>query len=111
MATDPKTVSFLVDQMSSAGDVSAKPMFGEYGIYCDGKMVAMACADQLFVKPTVGGRAFAAGVEEAPPYPGARPCLLIDSERWDDREWLAELIRISTLELPSPKPRSKRTSR
>ncbi len=111
MATDPKTVSFLVDQMSGAGDVSAKPMFGEYGIYCDGKMVAMACDDKLFVKPTAGGRAFAGGAEEAPPYSGAKPCLLIHSERWSDGEWLAELIRISTAGLPSPKSRSKPASR
>ena len=106
MATDPKTVAFLVDQMAPAGVVSAKPMFGEYSIYCDGKMVAMACDGQLFVKPTTGGRAFASGTEEASPYPGAKPCLLIDSERWDDGDWLSELIRISTAELPLPKPKT-----
>lgn len=31
MATDPKTVAYIVDQVSLAGDVVAKPMFGEYG--------------------------------------------------------------------------------
>jgi hypothetical protein len=29
--------------------------------------------------------------------------LLIDADRWDDADWLGELIRISTAELPSPK--------
>jgi TfoX/Sxy family transcriptional regulator of competence genes len=108
MATDPKTVSFLVDQMSGAGEVSARQMFGDWGIYCDGRMVALTSDGQLFVKATAVGRAFAAGIEEAPPYAGAKPCLLIDAERWDDREWLSELIRVSAAELPLPKPTKKK---
>lgn len=31
MATDPKTVAYIVDQASLAGGVVGKPMFGEYG--------------------------------------------------------------------------------
>lgn len=105
MASDRKTVAFIVDQLTAAGEVSAKPMFGEYGVYCNGRMVALICDDQLFVKPTPGGRAFAGAIDEAPPYPGAKPCLLVDADRWDDAEWLAELVRISTAELPMPKPK------
>lgn len=108
MASDRRTVGFIIDQASSAGDVRAKPMFGEYGIYCDDRMVAMVCDDQLFVKPTPAGRAFALNAGEAPPYPGAKPCLVIDAERWDDREWLAELFRVSAAALPLPRPRAKR---
>jgi len=108
MAADPKTVSFLVEQMSGSGDVTARQMFGDWGIYCDGRMVALTSDGQLFVKPTAGGRAFAAGAEEAPPYPGAKPCLLVDPERWDDAEWLSELIRISAAELPLPKPKRRK---
>ena len=110
MASDRKAVEFLVEQRAGGGTVSAKAMFGEFGIYCDGKMVALVCDDHLFVKPTGGGRAFAAGSEEAPPYPGAKPCLLIDAEKWDDREWLAEIVRITSQELPAPKVRTKRKS-
>ncbi|WP_443486874.1 TfoX/Sxy family protein [Novosphingobium aerophilum] len=110
MASDRKTVEFLVEQMAGGGTVTAKAMFGEFGIYCDGKMVALVCDDHLFVKSTVGGRAFAAGAEEAPPYPGAKPCLLIDAEQWDDSEWLAEIVRITFQELPAPKVRAKRKS-
>lgn len=108
MGSDKKTVEYLVDQIAKAGSVQAKPMFGEYGLYCDGKMVALVCADQLFVKPTVGGRSFAGTVDEAPPYPGAKPCLLIEADRWEDAEWLTELIGISAAELPLPKAKTKR---
>lgn len=110
MASDPKTVGFVVDQISTAGLVAARPMFGEFGIYCDGKMVAMVCDDRLLVKPTAGGRAFAEGVGEAAPYPGAKLCLLIDADRWDDRDWLTQLIRISAAELPLPKTKVKRAN-
>ena len=108
MASDAETVAFLVDQIASAGVVHAKPMFGEYGIYCDRKLVALVCDDKLFVKPSAGGRAFAGAVDEAPPYPRAKRCLLIDPDRWDDSDWLARLISISVAELPMPQPKSKR---
>lgn len=108
MASDPKIVDFIVDQIAAAGDVSARKMFGEYGVYCDGKMVAMVCDDQLFVKPSAGARAYAPDLGEGVPYPGAKPCLLVDADRWDDRDWLTELIRISARELPAPKPKKPR---
>jgi TfoX/Sxy family transcriptional regulator of competence genes len=111
MATERKTVDYLVDQMSGAGAVSARPMFGEYGVYCDGKMVAIIGDGQLFIKPTPAGRILAADAEEAPPYPGARPYLLIDAERWDDQDWLSDLVRATAAGLPAPKPKSARKTR
>lgn len=110
MASDAKTVAFLVDQIATAGVVHAKPMFGEYGLYCDGKMVALVCDDQLFIKPTASGCAFAGSIDERPPYPGAKLCLLIDPDRWDDSDWLSQLISISVAELPMPKPKAKRAA-
>jgi TfoX/Sxy family transcriptional regulator of competence genes len=111
MASDSKTVAFILDQLNAAGaGVSSKKMFGEYGLYLDGKMVAMICDDQLFVKPTPEGRAFTGPIEEAPPYPQAKPCLLIDGDRWDDGDWLAELFRVSAAALPAPKPKKVKTS-
>ena len=93
--------------MSGAGDVSFKKMFGEYGIYCGGKMVASVCDDRLFVKPTIRGRAYLGSVVEAPPYPGAKLSFLIAGEKWEDREWLSELIKITAEELPVPVKKKK----
>ena len=107
MATDRRTVDYLVDQMAAAGAVTARPMFGEYGVYCDGKMIAIIGDEQLFIKPTVGGRALARDAKEASPYPGAKPHLLIDADRWEDQEWLANLVRVTVAELPAPKPAKK----
>ena len=108
MSTQQSTVDFLLEQMESAGKVSAKKMFGEYGVYCEGKMVALVCDDELFVKPTTAGREFVGECIEKAPYPGAKPCLLIKAEKWDEREWLSELIRVSAEHLPASKPKAAR---
>ena len=102
MATKQSTVDFIVEQVSGAGHVTAKKMFGEYGLYCDGKLVGLVCDEQLFVKPTADGRTYLGPVIEAAPYPGAKPCFLIAGEAWDDADWLSELIRLSAAALPMP---------
>lgn len=102
MTSQQSTVDFILDQISAAGAVSAKKMFGEYGLYCDGKMIASVCDDQLFVKPTPGGRNLLKNVTEASPYPGAKPCFLITADLLDDREALTELIKVTAQELPLP---------
>jgi TfoX/Sxy family transcriptional regulator of competence genes len=108
MASQQSTVDFILDQISDAGNVSARKMFGEYGVYCDGKMAALVCDDQLFVKPTIGGRNLLKHVTEASPYPGAKPCFLISAEMLDDRDALTELIKVTTRELPAPVEKKKR---
>ena len=102
MSSAQSTVDFIIDQMSNAGEVSFKKMFGEYGIFCGGKMVALVCDDKLFVKPTVRGRTYVGDIVEASRYPGAKPCFLISGEKWEDGEWLSELIKITAEELPIP---------
>jgi len=110
MATQQRTIEFLLEQATGAGAVTAKPMFGEYGVYVDGKMIGSVCDDQLFIKPTVSGQAHAEPVADAPPYPGAKPQMLIAADRWDDAEWLGELLRLTGAELPTPKPRKSKRS-
>lgn len=110
MASKQSTVDFIVEQSSAAETVSAKKMFGEYGIFCGEKMVALVCDDELFVKPTPGGKAFVGECAEGAPYPGAKPCFIISGERWDDREWLSELIGITASQLPVPKKKAPKKS-
>jgi TfoX/Sxy family transcriptional regulator of competence genes len=109
MATQARTVDYLLGQLAGVDGVSARKMFGEYGLFRDGKTVALVCDDQLFVKPTAQGRALAQGASEAAPYPGAKPSLLIDPERWEDADWLSELIRATADALPTPPPKRRKT--
>ena len=109
MASDQEFVDFLVDQMGDAGVVRGMKMFGEYALYCGDKVVALVCDNQLFVKPTPGGRAFIGAPLEAPPYPGAKNAFRIE-DAFEDREWIAQLIRITAAELPPPKPKQRKPS-
>jgi TfoX/Sxy family transcriptional regulator of competence genes len=106
MATDQDFIDFLVDQMREAGEITFRKMFGEYAIYCGGKVVALVCDNQLYVKPTAGGKAYIGNVVEAPPYPGAKMSFLIE-DKFEDRDWISDLIRITAKELPDPKPKSR----
>ncbi len=99
MGTTKETTDAILGQLQALGNVYAKKMFGEYGLYYEAKMVALVCDDQLFVKPTEGGKAFLEEVEEAPPYPGAKDWFYISEEKWEDSDWLSELIAITALEL------------
>jgi TfoX/Sxy family transcriptional regulator of competence genes len=107
MASDKEFVEYAVDQMQKAGNLRYRMMFGEYAVYCNEKVVALICDNQLFVKPTEAGREFIGNVTEAPPYPGAKNAFLIE-EKIEDIDWLSELIKITEKELPKPKPKRKR---
>ena len=108
MASKQSTVDFILEQMADAGDVSARKMFGEYGVYCGGKLVALVCDDQLFLKPTAAGKAFIGRVTERPPYPGAKSWFFVAGNHWENADWLGELLRLTAAELPMPVPKAKK---
>ena len=109
MASDLNFVQYVSEQIAGAGSIAFRKMFGEYAVYCQGKVVALVCDNQLYVKPTIAGRLLAAPVGEAPPYPGAKPHLLID-EKLDDRAWMAALIAATERELPLPKEKKPKAA-
>ena len=108
MATQQRTIETILEQCGQAGWVTAKKMFGEYGLYCESKLVALVCDERLYVKPTSAGRTYLGEVVEAAPYPGAKPSFLITGEQWDDADWLSELIRLTAADLPVPAPKKRR---
>ena len=110
MATKKKFLGFVIEQMDPAGQINSKPMFGEYGLYADGKFIAVVCDNQLFIKPTETGRNFINGVVEAPPYPGAKPWFLIE-DKLEDSEWLSKLVRITAKALPEPKIKKRKVDK
>jgi TfoX/Sxy family transcriptional regulator of competence genes len=104
MASDQSFVDFVIEQIECSDRISYRKMFGEYALYCNGKVVALICDNRLFVKQTPGGRTYITTVVEAPPYPGAKPHFLIE-DKLEDREWLTGLIVLTEHELPAPKPK------
>ena len=108
MASDQKFVDFIVGQIQKAGTITAKKMFGEYGIYCNGKIFAVICDNKLFIKPTKAGREFIGNPTELSPYEGAKPSFVID-DKVEDSDWLSKLVRATVKELPESKPKNRKT--
>ncbi len=107
MPNDQDFIRYVCDQLDDACEVSYRDMFGGTTLYSKGKVVALICDNQLFIKPTEAGRAYIGDVTEAPAYEGSKNFFLIADEI-DDTEWLTELIRRTEQELPRPKPRKKK---
>lgn len=107
MASDPDFLQYILEQLSGVHGLSHRKMFGEYALYVGRKVVALVCDNQLFLKRTEAGRALLDRPTEAPPFPGAKPYLLIDAAL-DDRELLSELFRVTETEVAEPKPKKRK---
>lgn len=109
MSTKPSTIEYILDQLAGSGELRARKMFGEYALYCDDKVVALVCDDQLFVKITEPGLEYVGEYyKEGHAYPGAKPSMLIDGDLIEDRSWLGELIRITARALPLPRLKKRK---
>ena len=106
MASDQNYVDFVKEQIQNVGEITAKKMFGEFGIYSDGKLFGVICDNKLFIKPTEQGRQYIGNPIEKPPYEGAEPSFLIE-EKLEDVEWLSALVKITLDNLPEPKIKKK----
>jgi len=110
MSSRQDTVDFLLECLAQVDEVRAKRMFGEFGLYVGDRFVAVVCDDVLFMKPTEAGRRFFPEFTERPPFPGAKPWLVVPGDRWDGSQWLRELFLLTAREV-EPVPARKRSQR
>lgn len=110
MASDLKTVAFIVDQSGLGTRLEYKRMFGEFALYLNTKVIAFVCDNQLFLKPTEAGRALLGTPTEAPAYPGSKNYFLLD-DALDDPELLRRAFEVTESALPLPKSKPKRRSK
>jgi len=108
MSSGIEFVEYVCGQLFDVGEITYRKMFGSYGIYMDGKFMALICDDQFFLKPTVVGKAILGTPIEEPPFPGARDWYLI--EDLDDSEFLMRLLVATWEELPFLKPKKRKNS-
>lgn len=106
MASSIEFVKYVCDQISQAGEITYKKMFGEYGIYCDDKFFACVCDDQFLIKITEAGKVYMPDYEIALPYEGAKPYFLISE--LEDQDFLKGLIEKTCQELPVRKKKEKK---
>lgn len=110
MATEKAFAQHVTEQLASL-EIDARPMFGEFGIYCRGKIFGLLCDNTLFVKITPVGELLAPDLERGAPYPGAKPYFRISPALLDDDEWLTEFVVRTTEALPEPKPKRPKPPR
>ena len=106
MASHREFVEFITEQLREAGDVRARPMFGEYGLYCGGVFFAVICDDQLFVKRTPQGEEAFPILPKAPPYAGAKDYIWVEDV--DDRDTLTRLVQVTCEALRAQSVRKRR---
>lgn len=102
MATEQTFVDYVLEQAALGDRLTSKKMFGEFAFYVDGRVVALACDNHFFLKPSAAVGELAPNLPERPPYPGARPCRVAD-ELLDEPELLSRLILRTAELLPLPK--------
>ncbi|QEA12956.1 TfoX/Sxy family protein [Comamonas flocculans] len=110
MATSTQFIDHLTEQLALGDRFTVRKMFGEYALYLDGKVVALACDNSLFVKPSEAGTRLAPTLPRRPPYPGAKAYPVAD-ELLDCPQALQELLVQTALLMPAPKPRKPAAAR
>ncbi|MDE2087196.1 MAG: TfoX/Sxy family protein [Xanthomonadaceae bacterium] len=104
MATDRDFIDYVTGQAALDDRLSHKKMFGEYALYVDGKVVAFACDNSLFVKPSTAAATLAPKLPRRPPYPGAKDYPVAD-ELLDDADAIRRLLVETAALMPLPRPR------
>jgi TfoX/Sxy family transcriptional regulator of competence genes len=106
MGTRADTIAHLLDTLAPLS-LSARKMFGEYAVYLDGKVVALVCEDQLYLKPTAGALVILHDSSTAAPYPGAKAHLLV-TDALDDPGRVMAALKAIAADLPAPKPKARK---
>ena len=104
MPSSREYLSYIMEQLAPLEGITTRQMMGEYIIYYQGKIAAELCDDRLLVKPVPAALALLPDAPQEPPYPGAKPMLLV--EEVEDGAFLRELLVAMEPELPTPKPKT-----
>ena len=91
MGSSRSVVDYIIGQLGP--DASARAMFGEYGVYVRGTLIALVCDDRLFLKPTDAAAEICGAHERASPYPGAKPAIVVPEEDWGDGALMRRLAQ------------------
>jgi TfoX/Sxy family transcriptional regulator of competence genes len=107
MSTQKETIEFILEKLGSSKRFSARAMFGEYALYADGKVVALVCDDQLYVKILPASNPLEGMCEKDSPYPGAKPHYIIEEDKISQMEDLPKILLNIAKDLPIPKKKAK----
>ena len=102
MSTQQSFIDHVVEQAGLGDRLVSRKMFGEVGFHLDGKFVALACDNSLFIKTTQALADNGLDLPLGTPYPGAKPYPVGD-ELLDDPGLLHKVLLDTAGYLPEPK--------
>jgi TfoX/Sxy family transcriptional regulator of competence genes len=109
MSTRRETVDFILEKLGHSDRpdrFSVRAMFGEYALYADGKVVALICDDQLYVKILPASATLETLYEKSEPYKGAKPCYLVEESQLSQIDGLADILCAIGEEVPERKKKN-----
>ncbi|HEX7860715.1 MAG TPA: TfoX/Sxy family protein [Verrucomicrobiae bacterium] len=109
MATINETAQFILTKLRHPDRFTAKRMFGEFGLYADGKMVALICDDRLYVKIAPPSAALEPQCEKGEPYPRSKLHYLIDEGQLSTIPTLPSILLALAEAMPEKKTKARTT--
>lgn len=92
MATSKPIMLHILDDLAHPDRFATRPMFGEYALYADGKVVGFICDGALLVKILPASAALAKRGKLGKPYPEAKDYYLVEAREVADVPGLAQIL-------------------
>ncbi len=103
MSTQKETVAFILETLGEPAVFAARAMFGEYALYAKGKVVALICDNQLYVKILPASVELEDVCEKDSPYTGAKLHYLVEEGQLSHIHNLPDILLAIASALPTPK--------
>ena len=103
MSTQKETIEFILEKLGNSKKFSARAMFGEYALYANGKVVALICDDQLYVKILPASASLEKLCEKDAPYPSAKPHYVVEESQMAELDELPSILLNIAKSLPAKK--------
>ena len=108
MATSREYALFVENLFRGVDGFSMKRMFGEYGIYLQGRVLGFLCDEQILLQDTPTARKLLPNAERKELFPGSKLFIIFSDE--GNHHLLQSVAQAIWEELPVPKPRKGRKS-
>ena len=106
MATSREYALFVENLFRGVEGFSMKRMFGEYGIYLQGRVLGFLCDEQILLQDTPTARKLLPNAERKELFPGSKLFIIFSDE--GNHHLLQSVAQAMWEELPVPKPRKGR---
>lgn len=100
MSTSKDYCNFILEQLDLLDNITARPMMGEFLLYCNGVHFGGIYDERLLIKETPDNVKF--GLPQAIPYDTAKRTMY-HIEDLDNKEKLKEIILVTCASLPRKK--------